>query len=163
MRNAHGARCTSVVKPSREPPLPHGIVINAIDTVFGPGLLVLFVSRTISDKLDGNIPFILMPGIFLPPISGTSPRPGCRDNFTAHTLHADSHRLFFSQLNHYRQRPPENTETSQSLARFGQSIFFRAVFGALPRYKKPGHSKILSAMRIEQFRRSHVVLAHQLG
>src|SRR5580765_2865441 len=111
MRSVRAVPCTSVVDPAQKPALPQGVVENTVKSALWTGRKLrgiqrfwilprwgAAVLRPYGDEFDFEIPFILMPGVFLPPISGAAPRARCRHYFTAHPLQIHAHWLLVAQF-----------------------------------------------------------------
>src|SRR5258708_26613103 len=137
MPSAREVPCTSIVDSAQKPALPQRIVINSIEPaprtilfiadtngsartfkLLGIWRVVILprwgaaVLRPYGDEFNFEIPFILMPSIFLPPISGAAPRArGCH-YLTAHSSHIHLRRLLVVHLYTHSLWRPHPTNRS---------------------------------------------------
>src|SRR5580658_10813974 len=107
----------SIVHPSHKPSLADRVVKNAIQAVLRNSphacirdSLPLLLGGSIHLRLDRGrktnlqIPFVVLPSVFPPPISGTPPRPRRRHHIAAHSSKTNAHGTSFAQLHARRQR-----------------------------------------------------------
>src|SRR6266849_4248168 len=146
----HAVPCTSVILPAHKPSLPQRIVINPVKSRAPPFAAFLLALLLRSRKRNGQIPFILLPGIFLPPISRTPPRPRSRHHFAAHSSQINSHRLLVPQSHPHRLRGPDHTQSRHNSALPVYFSAFRLSLSLPPalllRTDKPLHEKALRPM-----------------
>src|ERR1700730_13859862 len=147
MPSAREVPCTSVIDPAHKPTLLQRIVINSIKSLLRPlaSLLLGFLWRR--RKRNRQIPFILSPRIFLPPISRAAPRPRSRHHFSAHSPQINSHRLLVPQFHAHSLRRPDHAKPCHCRARlrsfFNIRVTLYAPFVLLTRNNKPRHPKTL--------------------
>src|ERR1700683_1667427 len=87
MPSARAVRCTSVVDPPHEPAFAQRVVINPVAPALlsgppgtgGPGFRVL---RRGGREAHLQVPFVVIPRIFPPPISGSPPWTRCCQYFS---------------------------------------------------------------------------------
>src|ERR1700735_420557 len=133
MPNAHEVPCTSVVHPAHEPAARHRIEIHAVRSAWQRLQLLLWISehgRNISTRtgvdavatgcaqMNLDIPFILQPGIFAPPIAGSTPGPRSGDHVAVNTAKKHTVRKAIAQFDGCRQARAENSKAPGRAARF---------------------------------------------
>src|SRR5487761_313367 len=147
MPSAHEARCKSsrksVVNSTHEPTPANRVVINAIE----PALRASSGGSFPADdgrrmKMNFQVPFVVLPGILLPPISGSAPRAGGGNHFAAQTTKRNARRIPFAQFDCNRQRRPESAECRRCLAEIATQRRFIA------RRDELAYAKFARAMRV---------------
>src|SRR5580698_4797699 len=168
MPSARAVRCTSVVDPPHEPALAQRVVINPVASTLlsnplgtGPGFRVL---RGKGPEAHLQVPFVVVPRIFSPPISGSPPWTRCRQYFSPLALENQPRWSPVAQFQLGGKCRAKNSEASRggtgkiprSGASHGMSGNFRA------RHKAP-HLKFSRSVGIEQCGSSHIFLAHHVS
>src|ERR1700722_16149194 len=123
MPNAHEVRCTSVVHPAHEPAARHRIEIHAVHSALRRLWLLLWTwTRNINTNMRANavaagwaqtnfdIPFILQPGIFAPPIAGSTPGPRSGDHVAVNTAKKHTAWEAVAEFDGGRQARTENSK-----------------------------------------------------
>src|SRR5712664_439644 len=182
MRSAHEVPCTSVIHSAQKPFLFQRVVINPIKAVLRTGMLRFVnvlprwgaavpacVGRLRpygggSRKFNFEIPFVLMPHIFLPPISRATPRPRRRHNLAAHSTQIHSRRLLVSHLDPHSLCRPDHAKRCYIRAWFGVFFDVSLAFSA-PRFlficdNKPLHAKTFRAMAVHHLRGTQIPFPH---
>src|SRR5579872_3472159 len=160
MRSVHVARCRSwlrsVVNSPHEPIAAKRVVINTIEAVLWARRAAFQVNRRRKTKMNFKIPFIVLPWIFLPPISRSAPRARSCNYFSAHAAKRNACWMPFTQFNFQRQRRPEGSKPGGWFAEF-------AVFQWLiARRSEPVHAKFSRPVRVDQFGRADMGIANQI-
>src|SRR5580704_10362320 len=120
MQSAHAILCTSIVDSAHKPASAHAVVINAIHPIArqcfsGTCDRILHarvvrepiasyrsvagsevIARSIAANLD--VPLVMLPSAFAPPISRSAPRTRSGDHFRAHAAKRDAHGTLFAQF-----------------------------------------------------------------
>src|SRR5258708_11302917 len=191
MPSAREVPCTSIVDSAQKPALPQRIVINSIERaprtilfsadtngsastfkLLGIWRVVILrrwgaaVLRPYGDEFNFEIPFILMPSIFLPPISGAAPRArGCH-YLTAHSSQIHFRRLLVVHLYTHSLWRPHHTKRWYRLGRCRIFLNSRLALSAplvfLARHNKPAHPKTLRPMTNYQIRATPTPFPHPL-
>src|ERR1700722_5226840 len=202
-----------IVKSPHEPALPRQIVKNAIHAMPRPrtrlrnlrsrarsrvnvrdgvhtrnNVVRLFLARLRSlPTINRQIPFVVIPTVFLPPFTRTAPRPRRRDDIPAHPAKAHAQRaalvfgLYFHRRNHRRTQHPKSSRRNLRIAPRSRHFCASTTSSILlPIRLSPGpepapsllsrnrptspprHTKILRTMRVNQFRHADIRLAHKL-
>src|SRR6185437_16477648 len=122
MRSAHEARgrslLRSVVNSPHKPIAAKRVVINTIEAALRAGRGAFQVNHRRKTKMNFKIPFVVLPWIFLPPISRSAPRAGSRNHFSAHAAKRNARRMPFAEFNFQRQRRPEGSKPRSRFAGF---------------------------------------------
>src|SRR5579859_999721 len=147
MRSAHVARCKSwlrsVVNSPHKPIAAKRFVINAIEAALRAWRGSSFqANRRRKTEMNFNIPFVVLPWIFLPPISRSAPRARNCNYFAAHAAKRNARRVPFAQFDFQRQGRPEGAKPRSRFAGF-------AIFQWLiARRSKPVNAKFSRPVRV---------------
>src|ERR1700723_3487641 len=132
MPNAHEVRCTSVVHPAHEPTARHRIEIHAVRSARQRLRLLMLLwtwtrSRNTSTRARAvaagcaqtnfDIPFILQPGIFAPPIARSAPGPRSGDHVAVNTAKKHTAWEAVAEFAGGRQARTENSKAHERPAR----------------------------------------------
>src|SRR6185437_9328151 len=121
-RSVHVARCRSwlrsVVNSPHKPLAAKRVVINTIEAALRARRAAFQVDRRRKTKMNFKIPFVVLPWIFLPPISRSAPRAGSCNYFSAHAAKRNTCRMPFTQFNFQGQRRPEGSKPRSRFAGF---------------------------------------------
>src|SRR5580698_578433 len=195
-----------IVKSPHKPTLPRQIVKNPIHAMPRPrtrlrnlrspvhvhihrdqpdALQLLLARFSFLPKINRQVPLIVIPAIFLPPLTRTPPRPRRRNHISAHTAKTHARWPTTAFAIHFHIRNKRWTQHAKSRRRkfrdaFSKrvrilgtntrsSLFLPASLSSppvrCPRNRPaspPRHPKILRAMRVDQFRHADIRLPNQL-
>src|SRR5271154_4653407 len=169
MRIAHEARRTSVVDSPHEPASAQCVLIEAVEAA-----IVARCRRCIADsrrrmEMNLQIPFILLPGIFPPPVAGGAPRTGSGQHFSAQPLKNDACGTAFVQFEFCGNGRTESPETRGGFETVALSccrddaVETAARFGSSQRNQKPPHLKFSRAIGVYQGGRADISFSHHAG
>src|SRR5580704_369149 len=118
MPSAHGVPCTSVVKPPHEPVPPRRIVTNSIHAAPRPCVCIFLLQTAGNAKINRQVPFVLIPAVFLPPLARTAPRSRRRHHISLHSAEVNAHWPLVAYFHARRHRRPDHTKSRCHWARF---------------------------------------------
>src|ERR1700676_4911805 len=173
--------CTSVIHSAQKPFLPQRVEIDPVKPALQtrrklPGIkrvwilprwgaAVLHPYGRRGREFNFEIPFILVPRVFLPPVPRAVPWPRSRHNFAAHSTQINSCRLLAPHLHSDSLRRPHHAKPGHTRAYFrfffNVGLISAAPLVLLTRNSKPLHPKAFRSVAIQQFRPAHIPVSHQ--
>src|SRR5580704_4288550 len=161
-----------VVESPHKPVPPWRVVINPVHTILRRRVCIFLAQASTRSEINRQIPFVLIPPIFLPPLPRTAPRARRRHHVSLHSREANAHGPRFTDFHTRRDGRTHHSESRGYLARFPRFVIvtrrriFLAVFACLflRRIRAAGptcHPKIFRSMGIQYFGYANIGFSYQ--